>query len=95
MHNQEEDGVIIPVHRQALRHPNRIAIKDVNGFHTYRDVLLKAVKLSKLIRESVGPGKNQERIGFLCTNDVSYVVTKFACWAAGHIGNFSSLYSLT
>ncbi len=81
---QEAD--ITPVHRLALQHLDRVAIKDSHGSHTYMDVLLKALRLSKLIKDNVGQGKRQERIGFLCSNDVTYVVTQWACWAAGHIG---------
>lgn len=78
---------IIPVHRSALQHLDRVAIKDSNGSHTYKEVLLKAIRLSKLIKNHIGKEGNQERIGFLCSNDVTYVISQWACWAAGHIGN--------
>lgn len=78
---------IKPAHLIATEHLERVAIKDINGTHSYRDVLHKAVKLSLLIRKSIGLNRNQERIGFICPNDITYVVTQWACWAAGHIGN--------
>lgn len=77
---------VVPVHRVALGHPDRVAIRDTNGRHTYKDVLKKAISLSHIIKNSVGPEKTQERIGILCPNDVSYVVSQWACWASGHIG---------
>ena len=80
---QEVD--ITPAHRLALRHLERVAIKDGNGDHTYMDILLKAIRLSNLIKDRLGPGKIQERIGFLCPSDVTYVVSQWACWASGHI----------
>ena len=79
-------SVFYPAHRIALQHLDRIAIKDGSGSHTYRDVLHNAIKLSNIIKNVIGVGKSQERIGFLCPNDLSYVVTLWACWAAGHIG---------
>lgn len=77
---------IIPAHRLALQHLDRVAIKDSHGSHTYLDVFLKAIRLSNLIKNCIGPEKNQERIGFLCPNDSTYVISQWACWAAGHIG---------
>lgn len=77
---------VIPVHRVALNHLDRVAINDSNGSHTYMEVLLKAIRLSKLIKDHIGQEKKQERIGFLCSNDVTYVISQWACWAAGHIG---------
>ncbi len=82
----ESQRILKPVHRLAADHPDRTAIKDVNGTHSYRDVLTKAVMLSKKIRESIGQSNQQERICFLCPNDITYVVTQWACWAAGCIG---------
>lgn len=81
-----ENRGIIPAHQIALQHLDRVAIKDSHGSHTYLDVLLKAIKLSNMIKSSIGPEKNQERIGFLCPNDSTYVISQWACWAAGHIG---------
>lgn len=76
---------IVPAHHIALQHLDRVAIKDTYGSHTYLDVLQKAVRLSNLINDTVGPGKSQERIGFLCPNDSTYIISQWACWAAGHI----------
>ena len=85
-------STIKPAHRIAAEHPERVAIRDVKGSHSYGEVLAKAVKLCAIIQKSVGQSKSQERIGFLCPNDVSYVVAQWACWAAGHIGNKNILY---
>lgn len=83
----DHENYIVPVHRIALEHPNRVAIRDTNGHHTYGDVLKKAISLAQIIKHTIGPEKTQERIGVLCPNDVTYVVSQWACWASGHIGN--------
>lgn len=85
--NMQKERNVIPVHRSALQHLDRVAIKDSHGSHTYKEVLLKAIRLSSLIKNHIGQEKSQERIGFICSNDVTYVVSQWACWAAGHIGN--------
>ena len=85
--------MITPVLHLAQNHLAKIAIRDDNGSHTYADVLLKTIQLCKKIKEFVGESKSQERIGFICPNDVSYVITQWACWASGHIGNFYLSFS--
>ena len=77
----------IPVHHLAMNHLDRVAIHDNIGSHTYKDVLLKSTLLSKRIMEFYNGSDRQERIGFLCSNDVTYVIAHWACWASGNIGN--------
>lgn len=42
--------------------------------------------LAGLIQNILGEDAAQERIAFLCPNDVSYVIAQWATWMAGHIG---------
>ena len=85
-----QEEIVSPAFRLATNHINngKVAIKDRHGTHTYKEVLMKALKLARKIREKIGPNKSQERIVFLCPNDVTYVLAQWACWAAGHIGKF-------
>ena len=76
----------IPVHHLAMNHLDRVAIHDNIGSYTYKDVLLKSTALSKKIMEFYNGSDKQERIGFLCSNDVTYVIAQWACWASGNIG---------
>jgi len=78
---------IAPVNHLALNHLDRVAIHDDIGIHTYRDVLMKSTALSKKIMEFYSGSDKQERIGFLCSNNVTYVIAQWACWASGNIGN--------
>lgn len=64
---------------------NKIAIHDRNGSHKYGDIFVSAINLSKVISEKLD-GRKQERVLFLCSNDVNYVVTLWAIWMSGQIG---------
>ena len=79
---------ITPVFQIATNHLNKIALKDKNGSHSYSDILRKSLLLAKKIQAKIGR-KQQERIVFLCPNDVSYIIAQWACWAAGHIGKYA------
>lgn len=83
---EKEHTEMKTVFHTALNHVDRVAIADGFGTHTYREILAKSLQLAQRIREKLGEGRVQERIVFLCQNDVSYVITQWACWAAGHIG---------
>ena len=85
--NDKEADLITPAFQIATNHVKKIAIKDKHGTHTYRDLLAKSLKLAQIIRNTLGPNKTQERIVFLCPNDMTYVLAQWACWASGNIGN--------
>jgi len=80
------DKSLVPVHHLALNHLGRVAIQDNNGPHTYHDIAVKSTLLAKKIGEFYKGGVEQQRIGFMCPNDATYVVAQWACWASGHIG---------
>lgn len=83
----KEADLITPAFQIATNHVTKTAIKDRHGLHTYRDLLAKSLKLAQIIRKKLGPNKTQERIVFLCPNDMTYVLAQWACWASGNIGN--------
>lgn len=72
----------------AAHHVNRIALKDRFGNHTYQEILRKSLLLAQKIQAKLGKNKTQERIVFLCPNDVTYLLAQWACWASGHIGEY-------
>ena len=83
---ENSEPLITPVFQIATNHLNKIALKDQNGAHTYQEILRKSLLLAKQIQAKIGVNKTQERIVFLCPNDVTYVLAQWACWASGHIG---------
>lgn len=84
--NESSELPITPVFQIATHHLNKVALTDKNGLHTYQEILQKSLMLAKKIQEKIGINKTQERIVFLCPNDVTYVLAQWACWASGHIG---------
>lgn len=89
---EEKNELITPVFQIATNHLNKIALKDKNGTHTYQEILRKSLLLARKIQGKLGVNKTQERIVFLCPNDVTYVLAQWACWASGHIGKSYSLF---
>ncbi|XP_020029152.1 malonate--CoA ligase ACSF3, mitochondrial isoform X1 [Castor canadensis] len=77
-----------PVFTRALAFGDRIAIVDQHGHHTYRDLYYRSLHLSQEIcrlRNCVDGDLQEERVSFLCSNDVSYVVAQWASWMSGGI----------
>lgn len=77
-----------PVFIRALAFGDRIALIDKHGHHTYRELydrsLCLAQEICKLRGCKVGD-LQEERVSFLCSNDVSYVVAQWASWMSGGI----------
>lgn len=77
-----------PVFTRALAFGDRVALIDQHGSHTYRDLYCHSLRLSQEIcrlREHAGRDFQEERISFMCSNDVSYVVAQWASWMSGGI----------
>ncbi|XP_021112217.1 acyl-CoA synthetase family member 3, mitochondrial isoform X2 [Heterocephalus glaber] len=77
-----------PVFTKALAFGDRIALVDQHGCHTYRDLYHRSLRLSLEIcrlRGCMDGDLQDERISFLCSNDVSYVVAQWASWVSGGI----------
>ena len=47
---------------------------------------MSSKQFSNDLNTLIGQGK-QERIAFLMPNDAGYVITQWACWMSGQIGN--------
>lgn len=95
--NNLEEGTepsnINPIFRIATNHINKVALTDSYGSHTYQEILAKSLVLAKKIQQKIGVNKTQERIVFLCPNNVTYVLAQWACWASGHIGKWEVYFN--
>lgn len=80
VHNQ-----FVPLFANAPQFAEKIAIKDQSGNHTYGDIYNSAKGLSLEISKKLH-GKINERVLFLSSNDVNYVITLWAIWMSGQIG---------
>ncbi|KAM8775462.1 malonate--CoA ligase ACSF3, mitochondrial [Rhynchonycteris naso] len=77
-----------PVFTRTLAFGDRIALIDQHGRHTYKDLYSRSVRLSHEICRLHGCASQdlqEERISFMCSNDVSYVVAQWASWMSGGI----------
>ncbi|KAL6082903.1 hypothetical protein STEG23_002597, partial [Scotinomys teguina] len=77
-----------PVFIRALAFGDRIALIDKHGRHTYRELYHRSLCLAQEICRLQGckvGDLQEERISFLCSNDVSYVVAQWASWMSGGI----------
>lgn len=74
-----------PLFMYAKDFRNRIAVRDKNGEYSYGNILDESVKVGQHISGVTEKGK-QQRIAFLCSNDVTYITTQWGCWISGHIG---------
>jgi malonyl-CoA/methylmalonyl-CoA synthetase len=81
-------GVVTPVFIKAEEFKWRTALIDQNGSHTYGEILKKSSNLSDRLLKLCSPVEDKlvgPRIAFLCPNDVSYVVSKWATWMMGGV----------
>ncbi|XP_038610719.1 malonate--CoA ligase ACSF3, mitochondrial isoform X2 [Tachyglossus aculeatus] len=79
---------VTPVFTRALAFGDKIAIADQHGQYSYKDLYSKSLRLSQHIcrlRDCPDGDVKEERISFLCSNDVSYVVAQWASWMSGGI----------
>ncbi|KAG3256682.1 acyl-CoA synthetase family member 3, transcript variant X2 [Ictidomys tridecemlineatus] len=77
-----------PVFTRALAFGDRLALVDQHGRHTYRDLYYRSLRLSREICRlcnCVDGDLREERVSFLCANDVSYVIAQWASWMSGGI----------
>ncbi|XP_076267014.1 malonate--CoA ligase ACSF3, mitochondrial-like [Rhynchophorus ferrugineus] len=82
--NSPEELALGPVFKNARLFPEKIAIKDRIAAYTYGNIFMSAHELSKEITNLL-EGKTNERVLFLCPNDIHYVITLWAIWMSGQI----------
>ncbi|XP_058563032.1 uncharacterized protein LOC131499216 [Neofelis nebulosa] len=77
-----------PVFSRALAFGDRIALVDRHGRHTYKDLYHHSLRLSRELCRLLGCAGGdlqEERVSFMCSNDVSYVVAQWASWMSGGV----------
>ncbi|XP_053762750.1 malonate--CoA ligase ACSF3, mitochondrial isoform X5 [Panthera pardus] len=77
-----------PVFGRALAFGDRIALVDQHGRHTYKDLYHHSLRLSRELCRLLGCAGGdlqEERVSFMCSNDVSYVVAQWASWMSGGV----------
>ena len=85
-YSSKKVNVVTPLYVKAEEFADRCAVEDEHGQHLYAELADRAASLSDRISDLIGEhvsGDDSPRIGFLCPNDVSYVVTQWAIWNSG------------
>ncbi|KAJ8971132.1 hypothetical protein NQ314_000864 [Rhamnusium bicolor] len=75
---------IVPLFANAKKFSNKIALRDSAGSYTYGNIFDSAKELSDKISSQLN-GRTNERVLFLCSNDVTYVISLWAIWVSGQI----------
>ena len=81
-------NLVTPLFIQAEQHGSKLALIDQHGSHTYDDLLLLTNRLTDKICDLLEADKddlNKQGIAFLCSNDISYVVSKWSTWMSGGV----------
>ncbi|CAG5081803.1 Similar to Acsf3: Malonate--CoA ligase ACSF3 [Cotesia congregata] len=85
-HEPPRNNNVVPIFRNAIKFGDKTALRDLQGYYTYRGLFLSsrqfAGELSNILKEG-----QQERIAFLMPNDARYVIVQWACWMSGQIGS--------
>lgn len=76
---------MVPVFRKAVEFPERTAVLDHRKSLTYASLFMNARDLANRLLMKYSP-EIGDRVVFLAPNDASYVVTQWATWMAGCIG---------
>ncbi|XP_007477372.1 malonate--CoA ligase ACSF3, mitochondrial [Monodelphis domestica] len=87
-HLHTSSGKNAPVFTRALAYGDKIALVDHGGQYTYKDLYYSSVRLSQeicKIHNCLSGDIKGERISFICSNDVSYVIAQWASWMSGGI----------
>ncbi|KAG8038087.1 hypothetical protein G9C98_006412 [Cotesia typhae] len=83
-HEPPRNNNVVPIFRNAIKFGDKTALRDLQGYYTYRGLFLSsrqfAGELSNILKEG-----QQERIAFLMPNDARYVIVQWACWMSGQI----------
>ncbi|KAF5301122.1 hypothetical protein FQR65_LT08952 [Abscondita terminalis] len=74
----------VPVHQRVVNFFDRIAIRDEKGDYTYGNMYAAAAELANNITKAIDKRENSQVL-FLCPNDVTYIITKWAIWMSGHV----------
>ena len=82
-------NIKLPFFYAAKKNKKDIAIIDEHGVYTYKDIISYSQQLCMEILNKLGKGcnslLNQNRIGFVSSNNVFYTVCQWATWMAGGI----------
>uniref|UniRef100_A0A2M4BFI6 Putative acyl-coa synthetase family member 3 mitochondrial isoform x2 n=1 Tax=Anopheles marajoara TaxID=58244 RepID=A0A2M4BFI6_9DIPT len=85
LYDQEQSqNLIVPPFKRALLYGQKAAVRDQAGDFTFIQLYEAAKRLAVQISHHCGSA-SQSRVAFLCPNNITYVITQWACWFSGQI----------
>uniref|UniRef100_A0A2M4A576 Putative acyl-coa synthetase family member 3 mitochondrial n=1 Tax=Anopheles triannulatus TaxID=58253 RepID=A0A2M4A576_9DIPT len=85
LYDQElSQNLIVPPFKRALLYGQKAAVRDQAGDFTFIQLYEAVKRLAVQISHHCGSA-SQSRVAFLCPNNITYVITQWACWFSGQI----------
>ncbi|XP_052890155.1 malonate--CoA ligase ACSF3, mitochondrial [Anopheles moucheti] len=76
--------LIVPPFKRALLYGEKAAIRDQIGDFSFVQLYEAVKRLAAQISKCCGSA-SQSRVAFLCPNNITYVISQWACWFSGQI----------
>ncbi|CAD7013045.1 acyl-CoA synthetase family member 3, mitochondrial [Ceratitis capitata] len=82
--NEERNGDVVPIFKEALFHHNQVAIQNSVTEYTYQQLYLGSKRLSIQISNICGSGASCN-VAVFCESDVLLPLTQWGCWMSGQV----------
>uniref|UniRef100_A0A182MCY5 AMP-dependent synthetase/ligase domain-containing protein n=1 Tax=Anopheles culicifacies TaxID=139723 RepID=A0A182MCY5_9DIPT len=76
--------LIVPPFKRALLYGEKAAIRDQIGDFSFIQLYEAVKRLAAQISKCCGSA-SQSRVAFLCPNNITYVISQWACWFSGQV----------
>lgn len=76
--------LIVPPFKRALLYGDKSAVRDQVGDFSFIQLYEAVKRLAVQISNQCGSA-SQSRVAFLCPNNITYVISQWACWFSGQI----------
>lgn len=77
-------NLIVPPFKRSLLHGEKSAVRDHAGDYSFIQIYEAVKRLALQISNCCGSA-SQSRVAFICPNNVTYVISQWACWFSGQI----------
>uniref|UniRef100_A0A182N3Q6 AMP-dependent synthetase/ligase domain-containing protein n=1 Tax=Anopheles dirus TaxID=7168 RepID=A0A182N3Q6_9DIPT len=85
LYEQEvERELIVPPFKRALLYGEKSAVRDQVGDFSFIQLYEAVKRLAAQISKCCGSA-SQSRVAFLCPNNITYVISQWACWFSGQV----------
>ncbi|XP_058830930.1 malonate--CoA ligase ACSF3, mitochondrial [Topomyia yanbarensis] len=82
--DESRRNLVVPPFKRALLYGEKSAIRDQTGDYSFIQIYEAVKRLALQISNCCGSA-SQSRVAFICPNNVTYVISQWACWFSGQI----------